>query len=205
MKNMIKENGMKNVKNGFGFAAAALAVALVMAGCASAPAPKALLKGVPDFVNEAYRKASEDVLIGVGTYKIGGDPSKIGAGKTFAETRARADLSRQLTTIVKNMVNDYTATSEIDPGAAVSFQETVTQTLSKSELRGAQTIKMDTDANGVLWVVMEYGKQAAAQEVNQAANAARLAVPAAITFDALSRMDTAFNKEAGGGPVPVGD
>jgi hypothetical protein len=156
-------------------------------------------------VNEAFLNASEDVLIGIGTYKVGNDTSKIGTGKTFAETRARADLSRQLTTIVKDMANDYTATSELDPSAAVSFQETITQTLSKAELKGARTVKMDTDDNGLLWVVMEYSKSAASAEVNQAANAAKLAVPAAAAFNALQRMETAFSKEAGGGPIPVGD
>ncbi|MDR1231160.1 MAG: hypothetical protein LBK61_07145 [Spirochaetaceae bacterium] len=50
---------------------------------------------------------------------------------------------------------------------------------------------------------MEFSKSAAATEVNQAANAAKLAVPAAAAFDALRRMDTAFTKEAAGGPVPV--
>ncbi|MDR2740834.1 MAG: hypothetical protein LBB98_01595, partial [Treponema sp.] len=97
------------------------------------------------------------------------------------------------------------ATSEFDPDAAVSFQEIVTQTLSKAELKGARTIKMDVDENGVLWVIMEYGKSLATQEVNQATNAAKLAIPAAAAFDAVARMDAAFSKEAGGGPVPEGD
>jgi hypothetical protein len=126
-------------------------------------------------------------------------------GKTYAETRARADLARQLTSIVKNMVNDYSATSEIDPESAVSFQETVTQALSKAELRGARTVQMERDDNGVLWVVMEFSKSAASTEVNQAANAAKLAVPKAAAFNAIERMETAFSKEAGGGPIPVGD
>jgi hypothetical protein len=39
--------------------------------------------------------------------------------------------------------------------------------------------------------------------VNQAANAAKLAVPKAAAFNALQRMETAFAKEAGGGPEPV--
>ncbi|MDR0683654.1 MAG: hypothetical protein LBF83_00775 [Spirochaetaceae bacterium] len=185
----------------------AVVLALLLAGCGSAPPPAAAaaskgLGGVPSFVNDAYLNASEDVLIGIGTYKVGNDASKVGVGKTFAETRARADLSRQLSTIVKNMVNDYTATSEIDPDSALSFQEDITQTLSKSDLKGAKTIKMDTE-NGLLWVVMEYSKSAAANEVNQAASKAKLAVPKAAAFDALERMDAAFDKEAGGGPVPV--
>ena len=205
------------MKNVFVLSMAAL-VALSMAGCAGTPGvsgssgPSASsgalskgLSGVPDFVNEAYLNASEDVLVGVGNYKIGNDMSKMGTGKTFAETRARADIARQLSTIVRNMVNDYTATSEIDPDAAISFQETVTQTLSKAELKGARTVKMDRDNNGLLWVVMEYSKSAAFTEVNQAANAAKLAFPAAATFNALDRMDAAFAKEAGGGPIPVSE
>jgi hypothetical protein len=196
------------MKRFFVLSVAAL-VALSVAGCGSAPRASGVLSkglsGVPDFVNEAYLSASGDVLVGIGTYKIGNDMSKMGTGKTFAETRARADISRQLSTIVRNMVNDYTAASEVDPDAAVSFQETITQTLSKAELKGARTVKMDRDNNGVLWVVMEFSKSAAATEVDQAANAAKLALPASLAFNALDRMDAAFNKEAGGGPVPVGD
>jgi hypothetical protein len=81
--------------------------------------------------------------------------SKMGTGKTFAETRARADIARQLDSIVRNMVNDYTATSEVDPDSALSFQENITQTLSRAELKGAKTVKLDRDDNGLLWVVME--------------------------------------------------
>jgi prolyl-tRNA editing enzyme YbaK/EbsC (Cys-tRNA(Pro) deacylase) len=103
------------------------------------------------------------------------------------------------------MITDYTASSELDPSAALSFQEEVTQALSKSDLRGAKTIHLDTDANGLLWVVMEYSKSSAASDYNAATAAAKLAVPAAAAFDALSRMDNAFDKAAGGGPIPVGD
>jgi hypothetical protein len=90
---------------------------LSLAGCGSVPSvgsgssgasggAGALSKGlcgVPDIVNDAYLNASDDVLIGIGTYKIGNDMSKMGTGKTFAETRARADIARQLSTIVRNM------------------------------------------------------------------------------------------------------
>jgi hypothetical protein len=206
----------------FCFFALAACVVLSLAGCATtggaavstaAPAAPAAaaqqttpqLSGVPDFVNAAFLNASEDVLIGIGTYKIGGDMSKMSTGKTFAETRARADISRQLQSIVKNMITDYTASSELDPSAALSFQEEITQALSKSDLKGAKTIAMNSDNNGLLWVVMEYSKSAAANDYSAAASAAKLAVPAAAAFDAASRMDNAFDKAAGGGPVPVGD
>ncbi|MDR1230662.1 MAG: hypothetical protein LBK61_04585, partial [Spirochaetaceae bacterium] len=101
------------MKKSFVLGAAAVAL-LLLAGCAGVPGASGSmgrgLSGVPGFVNEAYLNASEDVLIGIGTYKIGNDMSKMGTGKTFAETRARADIARQLDSIVRNMVNDYTAT-----------------------------------------------------------------------------------------------
>jgi hypothetical protein len=159
------------------------------------------LGGVPGFVNEAYLAASDDLLIGIGTYKVGSDVSRISLAKNMAETRARADISRQLQTIMQNMITDYTVTSELDPKAALSFQETITQALSKRDLRGARTVKMDT-VDGVLWLIMEYSKSQAAEDYNAASSAAKLAVPATAAFDALSRMENAFNKAAAGGPVP---
>jgi hypothetical protein len=185
-------------------------MAVAMVSCASTGgspgSPVMGIKGVPDFVNAAYLNASEDVIIGIGTYKIGNDPSKMGQGMTYAATRARADISRQLDSIVKNMVLDYSANSELDPDAALSFQENITQALSKTELRGAKPVQSQTDENGLLWVVLEYSKSSALNEaVNPAVAAAKLAVPAAAAFDALARMENAFDKAAGGGPVPVGD
>ena len=172
---------------------------------ASTPAPAApVLGGMPPFVRDAYLNASEDVLIGVGMYTIGNDRTKMNTGKTFAETRARPEITRQLQSIMKDMVNDYTATSELDPGASISFQENITQALAKADLRGAKTVALDV-VDGVIYVVMEYGKSNAASDYSAATAAAKLAVPAAAAFDAISRMDTAFNKAAAGGPVPAGD
>jgi hypothetical protein len=189
----------------------ASAFALQAIGCAGSPpaqtpvqSPVADLPGIPQFVNDAYLNASEDVLIGIGTYKIGNDASKMGSAMTFSQTRARADLARQLQSIIKNMVLDYTAQSELDPSAAISFQENITQALAKADLRGAKVIQSQTQ-DGLLWVVMEYSKSAAANDYSAAAAAAKLAVPAAAAFDALSRMETAFDKAAAGGPSPVGD
>jgi hypothetical protein len=73
-------------------------------------------------------------------------------------------------------------------------------------LRGAKPVQSQTDDNGLLWVVMEYSKSAALSEaVNPAVSAAKLAVPAAAAFDAMARMENAFDKAAAGGPIPVGD
>jgi hypothetical protein len=52
---------------------------------------------------------------------------------------------------------------------------------------------------------MEYSKSAAASDYSAAQAAAKLAVPAAAAFDALARMENAFDKAAAGGPALVGD
>jgi len=175
-------------------------VALFLAGCASKPAVKEETKsGVPEFVRKALRNASEDVLIGVGSYKGEG-----GSAKTYAETRARADISRQLNTVVKNMITDYDARSEQDPTAVLSFQESITEALSKSSLSGSRTEDFDV-IDGTTWAVVSYSKSLAARELlNASQAAARLAPSAAAAFDAKTRMNNAFDEIAGGkGSVPV--
>jgi hypothetical protein len=202
------------MKKGF-ISALTAGLVLLLIGCSTTSSGEAripepyqytppVLGDVPQFVNDAYQNASEDVLIGVGNYKIGTDMSKMSTGMTFAQTRARADISRQLTTIIKDMITDYVATSELDSDASLSFQENITQALSKADLKGARVVASNT-YNGLLWVVMEYSKSAAVSDYSAAQAAAKLAVPAAAAFDAIARMENAFDKAAGGGPIPVGD
>jgi tetratricopeptide (TPR) repeat protein len=163
------------------------------------------LTPVPEEVNNAYINASDNVLIGIGTYKIGADTSKMNTGMIFAQTRAKADISRQLDAIVNIMMTDYAARSEITPEAALSFQERVAQTIARADLRDAKVVMANTDSNGLLWVVMEFNKQAAMAELNQAVAAGKLAVPATAAFDTQRYIDAVFSKNAGGGPVPVGE
>jgi len=175
-------------------------LALFFAGCKSKPdAVQETKSGVPEFVRKALRDASEDVLIGVGSYKGEG-----GSAKTYAETRARADISRQLNTVIKNMITDYDARSEQDAKAVLAFQESITEALSKSTLSGSRTEDFDT-IDGTTWAVVSYSKSLAAREVLSASQAAaRLAPSAAAAFDAKARMNNAFDEIAGGkGSVPV--
>jgi hypothetical protein len=130
------------MKRFFVLSVAAL-VALSAAGCGK-NTPKKGAGVVPDFVNQAYLNASEDVLIGVGVYDIGGDLSKMSTGMAEAEKTALADIALQLA---------------LPPG----------------EVKYARPVRAEVDDNGLLWVVMEFSKSAAAEEVNQAA---QIAIPA---------------------------
>ena len=158
-------------------------LALAVMGCAST-------SGIPNDIERARRNAPEDVLVGIGTAKLG----TVAQSRNLAATRARAELSTAMNSIVSNMVRDYTASSEVDPEAAVAFQENITVTLSRSEVSGAQIIAENEDKDGNWWCVMYLSKAALVREINQAQAAARLVVPAMASFNAEERMNEAFDK-----------
>jgi len=161
----------------------AVCLVLFFAGCAST-------SGIPANIERARRNAPEDVLVGIGNAKMG----TVAQSRNIAATRARADLSNAMSSIVSNMVRDYTASSEVDPQAAIAFQENITVTLSRSDVSGAQIISEEQDRDGQWWCVMYLNKAALAREINQAQAAARLAVPAMASFNAEDRMNEAFDR-----------
>jgi hypothetical protein len=176
--------------------------ALSLSSCASSPdAPtnttddgRAVKGGMPQFIRTAIKSAPTDVLVGVGSAKIGA--AGLGQARTIATARARAEISRQLNTIVRDSLTDFTASSEVNPQDAVSYQESITMTLSKSDLSGSSVIEQDQDGDNNYWVVVTLGKTSVAREINQAQAAARLTVPKAQSLDAAARMDKAFDKIA---------
>ena len=172
-------------------------VVFVVFGCASkssAAAPQANERKVPgsfpDFVKKAVRNAPEDCLLGIGTAKL----ASLSQSRTVAATRARAEISRQMNTMIQDMVRDYQASSEVDPGAALSFQENITVALSKSTLTGSSVVDEDRDEEGNVWVVVVLSKTDVVKEISAAQSAARLAVPAMASFNAEDRMNAAFDK-----------
>jgi len=146
--------------------------------------------GLPDIVRNARRNAPENVLIGIGSAKL----STQSQSKIVAESRARAEISRAMNSMVQDMIRDYLASSEVDPNSSLAFQENITVTLSKSELQGA-AINDEDWINGTYYVVMYMNKADVVREINQAQAAARLTVPAMASFNAEERMNAAFDRE----------
>ena len=165
--------------------AACLASAFL--GCASKPPTS---EGMPPRVATARRDAPEDVLVGIGNAKMG----TVAQSRNVAATRARAEISNTMNSMVSNMVRDYTASSEVDPQAALAFQENITVTLSRADLSGAVIWYEAQDSDGNWWVVMHLSKANVTREISQAQAAARLAVPAMASFDAEQRMNDAFER-----------
>ena len=176
--------------------AALLTLALVFAGCGSKPATSDQSGRVPgnfpDFVKDALMNVPEDVLVGIGVAKL----ASISQSMTISANRARADISRQMSSVVQDMIRDYQASSEVDPQAAISFQENITVTLSKAELTGARVVKQDQTQDGNVWTVVWMDKSSVVNEISQAQSAARLAVPAMASFSAEARMNEAFARQA---------
>jgi hypothetical protein len=154
----------------------------------------------PDFVKDAIKNTPEDALVGIGMANL----ASASQSMTISATRARAEISRQMNTMIQDMIRDYTASSEVDKSAALSFQENITVALSKSTLTGSRIIDADFDDNGNCWTVVQLGKSNVVQEINQAQASAKLAVPAMASFNAEDRMNAAFDK-AYGQEVLVGD
>jgi hypothetical protein len=148
--------------------------------------------GVPEFVKNAVKNSPENALIGIGTAKM----ATISQSRTIAATRGRAELSRQMNTMVRDMVRDFTQGSEVDPSATIAFQENFTRALSESTLEGSSVVEEDMDESGAYWCVVILGKSDTVREINQTAAAAKLKVPAMASFDAERRMDEAFEKAA---------
>jgi hypothetical protein len=154
---------------------------------------------VPDFVKTAMADVGEDELIGIGAAKM----SSISMSMTTASTRARAAISQQLNTMVKNMVTDYTAEMEGTPESAVNFQENITVALSQSKLVGSHVVTQDEGSDGTYWVVISMSKSDVAKEINNAVADAARNNAALKAFDASARMDAAFAKIAGEEAVVV--
>jgi hypothetical protein len=198
VKNIQRSFHMKTTKGKIA-AVIIAAVVVIATGCASAPpagsssgraaAGRSVRGSVPQFVRDAVKNAPENALVGIGTAKMG----TLSLSRTISATRGRAEISRQLDTLVKDMVRDYQASSEVDPESALAFQENITVALSQSRLQGASVVDEDMDDAGNYWTVVMLSKAEVAKEINQASAQAKLAVPKAASFDAEARMNAAFD------------
>jgi len=170
------------------FVIAALCALLMFAGCATGPAKEAE-GGMPDWVLRARNNAPEDVLVGIGTAKL----ATTSHSMTTSESRARTQIARAMGSMVHDMITDYTAANEVDPGVAVAFQEQITRFLAQARLSGVRVVEQNSARDGAWWTVVYFSKADVSREMSLAQAAARLAIPAAIAFDALERMDNAFD------------
>ena len=155
------------------------------------PDARQIPSSFPEFVRRAIINAPEDVLVGIGSARLA-SPAQ---SRTISTNRARAEIARQMNSIVEDMIRDYQASSEVDPAAAISFQENITVTLSRADVSGARILEQNMTQDQTVWTVVYLDRASVAREINQAQAAARLAVPAMASFDAEARMNEAFARQ----------
>ena len=180
---------------------AAMAAAAVLAACGSIPGIG--IGGgrgsdpVSDFIMEARMRAPENAILGIGS----STHSNRSLARATAETRARAEITRALDSMVNNMITDYTAGSEAEQRALLQFSETITQALARSQLRGA-IIHDEISINGEQIVIVLLSAQNSINEIMSAnASAAALAPHMANAQWALERMENAFEQHNMAPPV----
>jgi len=177
-------------------------MALVATSCGTtAPAAAPVADAgdpIGDFIWEVRRDAPENALVGVG---VASHTNRALATST-GQARALADLARQLNVMVTNMITDYIAGSEADQSAMLAFQESVTQTLAREQIRGATPGRERMFPGNQLVVTMVLAPNSAANNIQSAsASAAALAPHMGAAMWALDRMDNALAQQNMAPPV----
>jgi hypothetical protein len=189
------------MKKSFVLCLAAMLV-LCFAGCKSSPSAAGVSDpSMPPWINE---QPPEDILWGIGV----GSEAQTQMRLTMADTRARADIARQLNTLVQNMVVDYAREAGgIDNTAALQFAETVTRNVTEASLTGAvRDMMWNTSDNKDLWVRIKISKaDAAAAAAAQAQKAIENEASRYAEFkamDALRMMESQLDKYSSS-PEPI--
>jgi len=173
--------------------ALAAAVFFLTASCGAVPRRSIAGDHIPASVQQAVRSAPRDAFVGVGTAKL----ASMSLSRTIAQTRARAEISRQLQTVVRDMVADYTASAETETQAVLTFQENITLALSESRLHGAVIVSEEQTADGQYWIVVMLARSDVAAEILSAAESTARLVPGAnAAMWATDRMDRAMHRQS---------
>ena len=151
--------------------------------------------GYPRFVRDSLKNVPDDVLVGIGTAHL----TDLNLAMNTATSQAMAEISRQIHTIVTEMVINYQAVSNVDSSIVHAFQESIIMTLHQTNLVGARIIKRDRAKDGSVWAVIWMDKENVLSAVDRAQIAAKQTVPEMESFEAQDWLDAAFAKTASQG------
>ena len=143
-----------------------------------------------DFALNLTRNKPEDVLLAIGSAK----ESSVTISLMEAFFRAEEEIINQMNSMFRNMITDYTVMHEVNPSAALSFQENVHTVINRFYLSGDEIVAEGTDEDGNYFVAVYVSKAVAANEINQAVAAGRLAVPAMAGFNFNDYLDNYFGR-----------
>ncbi len=144
-------------------------------------APK---QGLPDFVMNP--PTATDAIYGVGYAKM----STFANSLKFAEANARTDIANQIKVTVQSAITQYSQEAGVDDkNQVINFAESVSRQITDTVLSGATPKRREQDADGGVWVLMEYPlnkfKEAAAETFARNEDAAFAEFKAAKALEAL--------------------
>jgi hypothetical protein len=107
----------------------------------------------PDEIKAAIRNASEDYIVGIGLAKTDNDWESF----MQAEDRAREEIARQISTIVRSMERKFTPSSG-NSSDIISNKEDITEAYSKAYILDSYIVSHTKTSDGAWWCVI-YAKK----------------------------------------------
>jgi hypothetical protein len=117
---------------------------------------------IPQSAQSTIGKLPNDVLAGFGTAKM----ANMSMSRTTAQTRARADIFRQVEKSSLDMINAYAAKNNYTPPGTLASD--VNQAWSNVVFTGLTVVDEDMEDDGSYWAVVTFSKtmaEDAAKEV----------------------------------------
>jgi hypothetical protein len=161
---------------------AALCAALAVVGCASSPSsPPA-----SEMMASARRNAPEGTVVGQAT---GSDASK-------ADSDAKYQITRAISFMVKDMVEEAVAADVVEYTPAEAFRQGVNTALTRISMSAAVRQDSGMGSGKVYWAVYYMDKSEVVKVINQAVAASKAVNPDAAAFSIEDRIDKAYSTHA---------
>jgi hypothetical protein len=188
-------------KRMFGFIAVVFLMALI--GCVSSGSKTTVMNAssMPPWFDE---QPPAGMLWGIGV----ADNAQIQMRLKVADARAKTDITRQLNTLVQDMLVDYARDAgSIDSPTALQFQESVTRQISRANLQGAvKDVSWISPDGKTYWVRVKISKadaaRAASDSISTAVDSEAARYAEFKAMDAIKMLETQLDKNSTA-PNPV--
>ncbi|MDR2510839.1 MAG: LPP20 family lipoprotein [Spirochaetaceae bacterium] len=172
------------------------------AGGGQSAAARKVIPGAPDFV--LHPPKDENVIYGVGSAKL----ATVNMSMSVSETRARMAIARELSSVARQMIDDYTSdASEISGNKreAETFAQIVSRNLSEARMAGAKVVRREPSPDGTWWCLVAYNKSAAAKDAIAEVDREKVNYAAFRNWNAQRDMDAAFARQKNEQMEHIGD
>jgi len=160
---------------------------------ATAPAPASAVQSgavdTPPWLNDF---PPDGVYWGIGTAKVGDTSMSM----TFAESRARSSIARQVKMTAQSLLTDLrNASGSIGNQSTAADQMIIDRQITDEQLTGARPIKRWVAPDGTWWYLVEYKKSDAKQKIASIFNNQEAAFAQFKAQQALQMLDVQLAKQ----------